>query len=288
VRFELGGAASSVSQLAHVEIQSPITEQRIPLHRAARYRVRLKVGNWPLGKSGAAVQLMLDQHPPILITSLQEVIRLGQLVPEDQDLAAGPHRLFAVAVLPGGEMVKPTAARSQAPFATVSFHVGERGKPTAEQPRLVYGQPRGTFNGDAAADLMLVDFFVLGARLGEDAFGVVISITGRQQAWSTRTRKWKPVRVSGLPSGDYQVSLQLIGPDGKRVAYEGARAETTITVNRDAPVAAEARRLEARDGTAGRHDPPATAHQTASLVGPSRGPRWYASGPDRLRIGAAN
>jgi hypothetical protein len=240
VRFEAAGAASSPDRPAHVEIQFPIAEQRIPLHKAARYRVRLKIDNWPLGKNGTAVQLMLDHHPPLLITSLRDPIRLGQLVAEDQELLAGPHRLFAVAVLPGGEMLKPAAPRSQAPFATVRFHVRERGKPAAELPMLVYSRPRGTFNGDAAADSMLVDFFVLGARLGEDAFGVVISITGRQQAWSTRVRRWEPVRVSGLPSGDYQVALQLIGPNGKRTESEGARVQRTITVNRDAPVAAGA------------------------------------------------
>jgi hypothetical protein len=235
VHFEPVESRPASKPLPHVEIRFPISEQRLRLSRAPRYRVRLKVDNWPMAEPAGGIQLALDENPPRVITSLREPIRLGELVAADQQLGAGAHRLFAVAVASTGEMVKPATLRSQAPFATVRFYIGERGVPVPDRPMLVYGQPRGTFNGNHAADSVLVDFYVLGARLGANAFAVQVEISWQEETWSTVLRRWQPLRVRGLPSGDHHVTLQLLAPSGERVTTEGARVQRTITINRDAP-----------------------------------------------------
>ncbi len=219
-----------------MEIEFPIAEQRIWLQKAARFPVRLAVENWRLGKDGAAVQLSLDDHPPHLVTSLQSIPRLGELVAEDRGLDVGVHRLFAVAVRGNGETVKPAASTSRAPYATVRFHLGERGRPEVDSPRIVYSQPRGTFNGEAAADSILVDFYLLNITLGEATWGVDVRVDGLAGSWSTRVHQWQPLWLRGLPSGDYAVSLQLVSANGATKNVPGGRVERTITVNRDAPV----------------------------------------------------
>ena len=236
VTFERKGRSPSPQPLPHVEIEFPIAEQRIWIQKASRYAVRLAVEHWPLGKDGAAVQLCLDDHPPHLVTSLHDLPRLGELVPEDRVLEAGAHRLFAVAVRGNGETVKPTEPTSRAPYATVRFHLGERGRPEADSARIVYSQPRGTFNGQAAADCILVDFYLLGVALGEATWSVQVRVEGRAGSWMTRVHEWQPLWLHGLPSGDYDVSLQLVSPDGVPADVPGGRVERTVTVNRDAPL----------------------------------------------------
>ena len=222
--------------MPHVEIEFPLVEQRIWLQKAARYPVRLAVENWPLGKDGAAVQLSLDVHPPRLITSLQKLPKLGELVPEDSVVEVGPHHLFAVAVRGNGETVKPVGPNSRAPYAMVRFHVGKRGRPERESPRVVYSLPRGTFNGEKAADSILVDFYLLNVALSEASWGVALRVDGRVGSWSTRLHEWQPLWVRGLPSGDYDISLALVSPSGAVANRPGTRAQQTITVNRDAPL----------------------------------------------------
>ena len=220
-----------------MEIEFPIAEQRIWRQKAAGCRVRLGVSDWPLGKDGAAVQLSLDDHPPTLVTSSSSSPRLGELLPEDRELELGAHRLFAVAVRGNGETIKPTAPTSLAPYAVVRFYVGERGLPEPDRPTLVYSQPRGTFNGEVATDSMLVDFYLLNVVLSEKTWGVKVRIDGRAGSWSTSVHEWQPLRVRGLPSGDYDVSLELVSSTGAPADAPGGRVQRTITVNRDAPVA---------------------------------------------------
>jgi hypothetical protein len=74
-----------------------------------------------------------------------------------------------MAVRENGELVRPPAPTSLAPFALVHFWIGERGaaRISPSAPRIVYVQPRGTLNGEAAAERILLDFLPLGVELGK-------------------------------------------------------------------------------------------------------------------------
>jgi hypothetical protein len=218
--------APATPPLAHVEILFPIPEKPIAVDKAAKYRVRVLVEDFALGSTGNAVLVSLDDGEPHRVTTLEEPIELGQLVPAGTEVREGPHRLFVVATLATGEMVKPAASGSRAPFATVHFFVGARGAPASDTPRLVYGQPRGAF----APGPIPLDFYVVGARLGADGFRVAVTVTGPEGSRSQELRRWQAMRIVGLGAGSHRVVLELLGPDGSPTGVPGARVEQSFTV----------------------------------------------------------
>jgi hypothetical protein len=237
IRFELAPQAIAKQPSPHVEIQFPFAEQSIRLDKARRYKLRLKVENWPLTEGGRGVDLVLDDFAPKRIRSLDPPIELGQLVPEDSELGAGEHTLVAMAVRENGELVRPPAPGSRAPFALVHFWVGERGSAriSPSAPRIVYVRPRGTVNGELAAERILLDFLPIGVELGKGKTSVVVRVRGEHAAGTTVLEAWQPMHLLDVPSGDYRVELELIGADGRPLPERHARAGRTITVNRDAP-----------------------------------------------------
>jgi hypothetical protein len=99
-------------------------------------------------------------------------------------------------------------------------------------------RPRGTVNGEQAAERILLDFLPLGVELGKGKSSVVVRVRGDEAAGSTVLDSWHPIHLLDLPSGDFRVELELIGADGRPLPEPHARAGRTITVNRDAPVPA--------------------------------------------------
>lgn len=227
----------AIKPLPHVEIKFPFAEQHIAPAKAARYRVRLQVKHWPLSGKKGGIELVLDRYRPRRLDTLDDPVRLGELVPADQELSAGEHVLVAIAVRADGVTVKPRPGSSLQPFAAVHFWVGPRKKPAIdiEAPALVYSEPRGTENGVQAAENTFLDFYLLGAELGPGKDSVAATLSGPGVHRKLVIRDWHARRIGGLPSGDYRFQLVLRGPDGKPIAGSRARAGRTITINRDAP-----------------------------------------------------
>jgi hypothetical protein len=186
------------------------------------------------------VDLVLDDFRPKRVKTIDPPPELGELVPEDAELRPGEHVLLAIAVRENGELVRPAKPTSLAPFALVHFWIGERGaaRISPSAPRLVYVQPRGTVNGEDAAERILLDFLPIGVELGKGKSTVVVRVRGEHGSGSTILDAWQPVHLLDVPSGDYQVELELVGPEGQPLAEPWARASRTITVNRDAPIVA--------------------------------------------------
>jgi hypothetical protein len=235
--FEPAAELATTAEHAHVEILFPFADQVLRADRARDFVVRLKVE----GHSETLVDVSLDDFVPRRRDTLPASIKLGELVPEDRELAAGEHLLVATAVAEDGRLVRMREPRSRAPFAAVVFWVGERGKPALEleKPFIVYRQPRGTYNGPEAADRVLLDFLVLGGSLG-DALGARVVMKGAGLSGETLLREPRAMLVRDLPSGDFAVQLALVGADGKPLAQPAAHAARTITVNRDAPLRGKA------------------------------------------------
>lgn len=226
-------AAPSPEPAPHVEIAFPFAEQHIRAAKADGYHVRLKVEHWP----ARAVELALDDFRPRTLAELPDKPTLGSLVPVDQKLEPGEHLLVAMAIRDDGITVKPASESSLEPFGAVHFWVGPRGTSGIDmhRPMIVLSEPRGTYNGDAAADAARIDFYVLGAPLGAGKYQVAASVDGEGAHSELTLDRWQPLAVHGLPSGDFRIKLQLLGPDGKPVTGPHASAARTITVNRDLP-----------------------------------------------------
>ncbi len=224
---------------ASVEIAEPRQDAVLAEKQLRTQPVRIKVGNWPLGKPGPSVLLALDTFRPRNVHALTPALRLTDLVDEDAVLATGVHELVAILAHASGETVKPSAA-SPRPFHRVRFWVGARDAADGggvQEPLLVYNLPRGTYNGEAASSAVLLDFYVLGAALGNAGPRVRVSVTGDQRVRAETTlQEWVPLVIRELPSGDYAVRLDLLGADGKPLLGPRTSAQRVITVNRDAPV----------------------------------------------------
>ncbi len=229
VAFERLAVPPPPDPLPHVEILFPYTGRVVPAVRVDDYEVRLRVEHW-----SGRVQLALDDLRPIVLDESAEPVSLASLVPADRDLAPGSHRLFAVAIDEQGRMVRPVGPNSRGPYSVVEFRVASRAPLAKERPFLAYSQPRGTYNGDEAADAVFVDFYLVDT----DRFPgsrVRVDVSGRGGSWSETLENWQPVGIRGLPSGDFDVELTLVDEGGAAIKAVSAVART-ISVNRDAPV----------------------------------------------------
>lgn len=211
-----------------VELKFPFAEQVVPSRKASRYRVRFEASGWP-GPRGAGFDVGLDRFSPRRVHSPDDELVLSDLVPADAELTPGRHVIFIAAVRADGSPLPRSGAAGRGPVAIVPFHVGERGeRTTPSEPRLVHLQPRGTYNGDAAADAAVLAFLAPNVSFASGA-RVRVRVTEPTGAVFRRElSSAEPLRLSGLASGDYHVELELASGD--------ASASRTITVNRDAPV----------------------------------------------------
>jgi hypothetical protein len=124
-----------------------------------------------------------------------------------KDVAAGTHTIRAFPSRPWHESIKDPDA-----FAMVTFHVQkEDGRNTvdASAPLLTYSRPKGEYAG-AAAESILVDFWLENATLGADGHRVRLTVDGRAE----ELLQWAPLRKVGLPMGEHTFKLDLIAPDG--------------------------------------------------------------------------
>lgn len=231
---QLGGAPPGL------EIKFPILGKSLPLAQARTYKVRLKATHWP---EGAKAVLMLDDYPPRSFDDPAKPIDLGELVPANRELEAGLHRLFAATQLADGTTVRHDGSNSLAPIAYVPFWLGQATDEQASElmqeasgPQVVMLSPRGTFNGAAAADNVLVDFHVLGATLGADGVQVRAEVVVEHETYGAVWHDTRIQRIKELPSGDHTIRLSLIDAGGKVSTGRHASAMRVITVNRDAPV----------------------------------------------------
>jgi hypothetical protein len=229
IGFEPAPVVVAKDTAAHVEIKFPFAEQSIRIDKAEKYKVRLKIENWPLAQDGRGVDLVLDDFRPYRVRSL-EPIELGKLVPEDATLRPGEHTLVAMAVRENGELVRPPAATSLAPLWCIS---GSSVAPRASRQRAtsLHVQPRGTLNGEAAAGASCW-IFAVGVELARKT--VLVRVLERQPR-----ARWCSRRGSRASGGRAERRLRR---RARADRTRWATAETwarrpTITVNRDAPTA---------------------------------------------------
>lgn len=250
--------AAAPSPPPRVAIVRPAANQRLALSHAADLLVELRVRDWP--RQG--IELALDGFRPRRLATLEAPVRLGALVPADQRLTPGQHRLIAIAVRAGGRTVKPSGATSLKPYALVRFTVGRQatgvvgwatrqpdgrtivhvvggrhatGAADSTAPQLIYSEPRGTYNGARAADAAFIDYYVLNAPVSSAALSVACRISHAGAKASFVLKGWRAFALHGLKNGDYTIELRLRGADGKLLRGPGVAVERTFTVNRDAP-----------------------------------------------------
>jgi hypothetical protein len=168
---------------------------------------------------------------------------MAELWPANRELEPGLHRLFALVQLPDGTTLDRAKGAARAPLAYLPFWLGPADDTLeaaalqeANGPALLLVTPRGTFNGNAAADQVLLDTQVLGMPPDAGAPKVRAEVVVNQQTYRAEFGATEVRRIVGLPSGDHKVSVALLGADGQPSNARYAAASRVITVNRDAPI----------------------------------------------------
>ncbi len=223
-----------------VQIAAPSAGVSIPDEQALAYEVSLNVNPW--GKE-FHVLVGLDDFPPRSFGDPKTSLRLSELVPKTRELESGPHRLFAAVLGPEGLVLRAPAPGMAAAVTVSPFWVGVGStQEVAEamagfrQPQVLLLSPRGTYNGEHAADDVSLDFAVLGARLQPGALAAKAEVLVEDERHEVLLSSEVPIGIRGLPSGDHTISVSLVNAQGAGLSEPYSRAKRTITINRDAPV----------------------------------------------------
>ncbi len=165
---------------------------------------------------GQHVHLIVNDRPYMAIYDLDEPVVL-------EDLPAGTHVIRAFPGRDWHESVKvPTA------FDQVVIVVGEGELDAFVGENVIYSRPQGVYEG-AAADSILVDFFVDGIELGPDSYQLLFTLNDGQ---SFRITAWQPYLLVGLPAGEHTLRMELFDAEGEAVSTPFLPVERSFEVRR--------------------------------------------------------
>ncbi|MGB2692665.1 MAG: hypothetical protein WBB48_00265 [Thermodesulfobacteriota bacterium] len=144
-------------------------------------------------------------------------------------LDEGPHTLLVFPSRSYHESVK-----AEGSIDIVNFYVGkEEGEFLLDEsePTIIYSRPKGTYKGKDAEKIML-DFYLINAELGDDyeAKYTIRKNEAGSQEYSITLGEWSPAFITGLTSGEYIITLQLLDSDGDLVEGPFNNTERKITV----------------------------------------------------------
>jgi hypothetical protein len=143
-------------------------------------------------------------------------------------LDEGPHSLLVFPSRSYHESVKADGS-----IDIVNFYVGkEEGEFMLDEskPTIIYSRPKGLYEGKDAKKIML-DFYLINAELGDDykAKYTIRKNEAGADEYSITMGEWNPAFITGLTSGEYIITLQLLDGEGNLV--EGPYNNTVRTIN---------------------------------------------------------
>lgn len=126
----------------------------------------------------------------------------------DAELSEGNNVVLAFLARSYHESVKNGKA-----FVFQNIAIGEDLPKFDEQaPHLIYSRPKGSYDWGKKKKLLL-DFYLLNAKLSEDGMKVLATIDGIEFTLDS----WYPYIIEGLEAGEHTFRLQLIDKDGSVV-----------------------------------------------------------------------
>jgi hypothetical protein len=148
----------------------------------------------------------------------------------------GAFQIVTFTVKGGGDASKPTTTNKGETMASPASSPtpAREGKDMARsnageidltKPLLTYSRPKGEYAG-ADADPIMIDFWLVNARLGTD-YRVRYTVDGGAPGFID---VWDPIWLSGWISGKHSVKLELIDKNGN-VVENGGYNSTTREIN---------------------------------------------------------
>jgi hypothetical protein len=198
-----------------LEILSPVFGETLPELGLRRHELRIALEPATLAP-GQSVALSFDGLKPRVLGADTALV-LGDVIPEDHLVAAGPHTLLAVVVdADGRALVSEAGSRSS--FALVDFFVGKRSGvlPRPEAPRLFCLSPAGTYHAEQT-ERPVLQLFPVG-----NVGAVSIRVRAGELDFEGELDPRRPQRILGLSAGDVRVEASGAG---------GLRAHCVATLN---------------------------------------------------------
>lgn len=225
-----GKNSPAPKRLPHLQLEAPGLEQVISKQHAESFKVQLKVSNWEDLPQGAYVQLVFDNVPFRPVTDPKEKVQLKDLTKDRKAPVEGEHILAAYVALPNHEVVKGDKA-----VVVRSFWIGKKSQSTwnwSSDPLLVLARPHGTYEGEAAKQIV-VDFFVVNAELGDKQYSVRVKLKGpgiKDEGLQRFFTDWKPLLVWSPTDGTYTIEAELLDAKGEVAAVPWNPTTRAFTV----------------------------------------------------------
>ncbi|MCZ6554868.1 MAG: hypothetical protein O6759_01975 [Candidatus Dadabacteria bacterium] len=146
-------------------------------------------------------------------------------------LDEGPHTLV---VFPSRSYHESVKSIDSVPYDIVNFYVGKKeGEFMLDEskPTVIYSRPKGKYEGKNAEKIML-DFYIINIE-PSDGYQVKYTIRKNEPIaveHSITIKEWKPAFVTGLTSGEYIITLQLLDKDGNLVEGPFNNTQRAVTV----------------------------------------------------------
>ena len=147
----------------------------------------------------------------------------------DYQIADGDHYILAFLSRSYHESIKTEGAHVAIKAAIKDNSITES-KPI-NMPMLFYSRPKGTYTGKAETDKIMLDFYLVNAKLGAD-YKVKAEINGEEHMIDS----WQPYYVEGMPMGENTIKLTLVDAEGNTVDTPLNPVSLTFTLQED-PVA---------------------------------------------------
>ncbi|MFB6279493.1 MAG: hypothetical protein ABEK75_08295 [Salinibacter sp.] len=163
-------------------------------------------------EKGQHLHVIVDNEPYMACYDPSKPFDIGELDPGVHTVIVFPSRSYH-------ESVKGPGAYSQVDYfdgyAWTNFYVKEKtGTKMLNEDKVsvVYSRPKGTYTGKDA-ERILLDFYLHNVELGSynARYSVTTAETGTEIA-SRKLTDWRPAYLTGLPSGTYNVTLELRNP----------------------------------------------------------------------------
>jgi hypothetical protein len=129
----------------------------------------------------------------------------------DVKMEDGEYHILAFLSRSYHESIKTDAAH-KAQKVTVANNSITNAEPVTK-PMLFYSRPKGTYQGKANTDKVMLDFYPIAAPLGEGKYQVKAEINGEEHMIDT----WQPYYIEGLPMGKNKITLTLLNSQGQIV-----------------------------------------------------------------------
>jgi hypothetical protein len=199
-----------------VGLEGPGIDQFLPATFVNKdYKVKARIGNWDKLPAGSYLQLVLDNVPGAPVTDPKTAARILDLAPGGE-LAVGEHVIAGFMCRANHESVKGSGGVAVNRFWVAKVTTKDY---KSNAPMLILNRPHGAYKG-AAADDILVDFYVLNTLLGDKDNYVHIALKGPgiKEELTRNINEWRPYSIVSPHNGEYTITAELMDKNGNLIA----------------------------------------------------------------------